>query len=115
MIKNVSNTTEYTIISGMNNLVCAYAFVIITEDKMYVALDPRGIRPLSIGKLGESFVVASETCAFDIIGATLEREVKPGELLTISKEGMTSKRFLLREQRKLDAMEYVYFPKPDRL
>src|SRR5690625_6969514 len=86
MKKNGASTTEEAIISGLKHLVGAYAFVILTEDKMYVALDPRGIRPLSIGKLGESFVVASETCAFDIIGATLEREVKPGELLTISKE-----------------------------
>src|SRR5690625_3610292 len=93
MKKNGASTTEEAIISGLKHLVGAYAFVILTEDKMYVALDPRGIRPLSIGKLGESFVVASETCAFDIIGATLEREVKPGELLTISKEGMTSHGF----------------------
>jgi len=113
MKKNGASTTEEAIISGLKHLVGAYAFVILTEDKMYVALDPRGIRPLSIGKLGESFVVASETCAFDIIGATLEREVKPGELLTISKEGMTSTRFLLREPRKLCAMEYVYFSRPD--
>src|SRR5690625_1751149 len=113
MKKNGASTTEEAIISGLKHLVGAYAFVILTEDKMYVALDPRGIRPLSIGKLGESFVVASETCAFDIIGATLEREVKPGELLTISKERMTSTRFLLREPRKLCAMEYVYFSRPD--
>ena len=55
---------------------------------MYVALDPRGIRPLSIGRLGDAYVVASETCAFNIIGATFEREVLPGELITISNEGI---------------------------
>src|SRR5699024_1921995 len=113
MRKNGQPTTEDAIIAGLKKLVGAYAFIILTEEKMYVALDPRGIRPLSIGKLGDSYVVASETCAFHIIGATFEREVMPGELLTISDEGIESTRFLLREPRKLCAMEYVYFSRPD--
>ncbi|MBO1001175.1 amidophosphoribosyltransferase [Pseudogracilibacillus auburnensis] len=110
---NGKNTTEEAIIAGLKQLVGAYAFLILTEDKMYVALDPRGIRPLSLGRLGDAYVVASETCAFSIIGATFEREVMPGELLTISNEGLKSTRFLLREPRKLCAMEYVYFSRPD--
>src|SRR5699024_2071086 len=68
---------------------------------------------LSLGKLGDAYVVASETCAFSIIGATFEREVMPGELLTISDEGVKVTRFLLREPRKMCAMEYVYFSRPD--
>lgn len=110
---NGSNTTEEAIIEGLKQLVGAYAFFILTEDKMYVALDPRGIRPLSLGKLGDAYVVASETCAFSIVGAKFEREVMPGEILTISNEGIKSTRFLLREPRKLCAMEYVYFSRPD--
>ncbi len=113
MRKNSQKTTEEAIIDSLRQLVGAYAFLILTEDKLYVALDPRGIRPLSLGKLGDAYVVASETCAFNIIGATFEREVMPGELLTISNEGITSTRFLLREPRKLCAMEYVYFSRPD--
>lgn len=113
MKRNGQNTTEEEIISALEKLVGAYAFIILTEDKMYVALDPRGFRPLSIGKLGDSYVVASETCAFSIVGATFEREVMPGELLTISDEGLKSTRFQLREPRKLCAMEYVYFSRPD--
>src|SRR5690625_5761234 len=77
----------------------------MTEDKMYVAIDPRGIRPLSLGRIGDAYVVASETCAFNIVGATYEREVLPGELLTISDEGIKSTRFSLREPRSLCAME----------
>lgn len=80
---------------------------------MYAALDPRGIRPLSLGKLGDAYIVASETCAFDIIGAKFERDILPGELVTISDEGIKTTRFLLREPRKLCAMEYVYFSRPD--
>ena len=113
MRKNGHETTEDAIIAGLKQLIGAYAFIIMTEKKMYVALDPRGIRPISIGRLGDAFVVASETCAFDIIGAKFERDVLPGELLTISDEGMKSTRFLLREPRKLCAMEYVYFSRPD--
>lgn len=113
MKKNGTKTTEEAIINGLNQLVGAYAFLILTEEKMYIALDPRGIRPLSIGRLGDAYVVASETCAFSIIGATFEREVLPGELITISDRGIDSKRFLLREPRKLCAMEYVYFSRPD--
>lgn len=113
MRKNGQKTTEEAIIDGLKQLVGAYAFLIMSEDKMYVALDPRGIRPLSLGRLGDAYVVASETCAFSIIGATFEREVMPGELLTISDEGIQSQRFILREPRKLCAMEYVYFSRPD--
>src|SRR5699024_8019910 len=105
--------TEYAIIRGLNELVGAYAFLMMMEDKMYVALDPTGIRPLSLVRLGDAYVVASETCAFNIIGATFEREVMPGALLTINHEGIKSRRFLLREPRKLCAMEYVYFSRPN--
>ncbi|HLS65480.1 MAG TPA: amidophosphoribosyltransferase [Pseudogracilibacillus sp.] len=113
MRRNGQETTEEAIISGLKQLVGAYSFVILTEDKMFVALDPHGIRPLSIGKLGDAYVIASETCAFSIIGATFEREVQPGELLIISDEGMKSKRFEQKERRRICAMEFVYFSRPD--
>ena len=105
--------TEKALVSALQQLVGAYAFLILTEEKMYVALVPHGIRPLSIGRLGNSYVVSSETSAFSIIGATFEREVLPGELLTISNDGIKSTRFALRKQRKMCAMEYVYFSRPD--
>lgn len=113
MRRNGKENFEESLISALKQLTGAYGFLIMTDEKMYVALDPRGIRPLSLGKLGDSYVVASETSAFSIIGATFEREVLPGELITISNEGLESKRFLLREPRHLCAMEYVYFSRPD--
>ncbi|UFT99912.1 amidophosphoribosyltransferase [Radiobacillus kanasensis] len=91
----------------------AYAFAILTEDQLYVAQDPRGLRPLSIGMLGGAYVVSSETCAFDVIGASYIREVQPGELLIINEKGMTSKQFTSPMQRTLCSMEYVYFSRPD--
>src|SRR5699024_10344326 len=90
MKRNGKLTTRDAIIAALKRLVGAYTYVLMTADKLYVALDSHGIRPLSIGKLGDSYVVASESCAFDMIGATFEREVIPGELITISEEGMTS-------------------------
>src|SRR5699024_5890954 len=113
MKKNGQNTTEEAIIQGLEQLIGAYTYIIMTEDKMYVALDPRGIRPLSLGRIGDAYVVASETWAFNIVGATVEGEVMPGELLTINHEGIKCRRILLREPRELCAMEYVYFSRPD--
>src|SRR5690625_2615473 len=113
MRRNGIENFEDSLIEALQQLVGAYGFLLMTNDKMYVALDPRGIRPLSIGRLGDSYVVASETCAFSIVGATFEREVKPGELIIISHDGIESKRFLTQEKRSLCAMEYVYFSRPD--
>src|SRR5690625_282052 len=76
-------------------------------------MDARCFRPLFIGRHGNAYVVASETCAFNIIGATFERDVLPGELLAINDDGIQSIRFAERKQRKLCAMEYVYFSRPD--
>ena len=91
----------------------AYAFILMTEKKMMVALDPNGLRPLSIGKLGDSYVVASETCAFDIIGAKYERDVEPGEFLIINDEGIHSEFFSINTNRAICSMEYIYFSRPD--
>src|SRR5690625_53827 len=113
MRKNGKDNIAESLVDALKQLVGAYGFIVMTNEKMYVALDPRGIRPLSIGRLGDAYVVASETCAFSIVGAKFEREVMPGELLTISDEGIDSHRFLLREPRHLCAMEYVYFSRPD--
>lgn len=99
--------------SALSMLKGAYGFLVLTETALYVALDPRGLRPLSIGKLGDAFIVSSETCAFDVIGATYLREVEPGELIRIDHEGLHSDRFAMPIQRKLCAMEYVYFSRPD--
>ncbi|MFJ8263888.1 amidophosphoribosyltransferase [Rummeliibacillus sp. NPDC094406] len=91
----------------------AYAFLIMTEDEMLVALDPHGLRPLSLGKLDGAWVVASETCAFDIIGAEFVRAVEPGELITINDEGLKSEKFAYPAERAICTMEYVYFSRPD--
>lgn len=91
----------------------AYAFLIMTETQLMVALDPNGMRPLSIGKLGDAYVVASETCAFDIVGAKFVRDVEAGELVIIDDEGIHSMQYALPANQAMCSMEYVYFSRPD--
>lgn len=91
----------------------AFAFLIMTEDEMMIALDPLGMRPLSLGRLGDAYVVASETCAFDVVGAKYEREVEPGELIIISDEGIRTERYAGVQSRAICSMEYIYFARPD--
>jgi amidophosphoribosyltransferase len=99
--------------NALTMLKGAYAYLIMTESAMLVALDPNGLRPLSLGKLGDAYVVASETCAFDIIGAEFIRDVLPGELLVINDDGIQSEMFTINSNMTLCAMEYVYFSRPD--
>ncbi|PPA68987.1 amidophosphoribosyltransferase [Jeotgalibacillus proteolyticus] len=99
--------------NALTMLKGAYAFVIMTETELMVALDPNGLRPLSLGQIGDGFVVASETCAFDIIGAEYIRSVEPGELLIINDEGIRSEKFTYATNRSICTMEYVYFSRPD--
>lgn len=91
----------------------AYAFMVMTENMLMVALDPNGLRPLSIARLGDAYVFASETCAFDVVGAEYEREVVPGEVIIIDDKGLRSERFSEQIDRSICSMEYIYFARPD--
>ena len=99
--------------NALSMLKGAYAFLIMTETEMMVALDPHGLRPLSLGLLGDAYVVASETCALDIIGADFIRDVQPGELLVITDEGLQSEFFAMSATPAICTMEYIYFSRPD--
>lgn len=91
----------------------AFSIILLTNDQMIVARDRNGLRPLSLGKLGDAYVVASETCAFDLIGAEYVREVEPGELLIISNNGLEVDSYVEKDKRTMCAMEYVYLARPD--
>jgi amidophosphoribosyltransferase len=92
----------------------AYAFLFQTKDKLIAALDPHGLRPFVMGRLGTAYLFASETCAFDAVGGTYYRDVIPGELLVLdAKSGMVEDRFSPIKQRAICAMEYIYFARPD--
>jgi amidophosphoribosyltransferase len=91
----------------------AFSFVFMDERSVYAARDPHGVRPLSIGRLPNGFVVASETCALDIVGAAFVRDVEPGELVRIDDRGLHSARFAESPKRSLCIFEYVYLARPD--
>ena len=99
--------------NALSMLKGAYAYLIMTETELMVALDPHGLRPLSLGCLGDAYVVASETCAFDVIGVEYIRDIQPGELLIINENGLTSERFAMSTTKAICMMEYVYFSRPD--
>ncbi|TMM21195.1 MAG: amidophosphoribosyltransferase [Actinobacteria bacterium] len=91
----------------------AFCFVFMDERSVFAARDSHGVRPLSIGRLPNGFVVASETCALDIVGATLVRDVEPGELVRIDDRGLHAQRFAESPKRSLCVFEVVYLARPD--
>ena len=102
------------LIDALRQIEGAYAFVCLTNDMLIGARDPVGIRPLVIGKLGASYVLASETCALDIVGAEFLREVENGEVVVITKEGgLESHRPFPKRPARPCIFEYIYFARPD--
>ncbi|TNJ64517.1 amidophosphoribosyltransferase [Paenibacillus hemerocallicola] len=91
----------------------AYAFLFMTNGKLIAARDPHGLRPFVLGKLGDAWIFASETCAFDAVGAEYVRDIEPGELLILDGAGMKEDRFSPSLKRAVCAMEYIYFSRPD--
>src|ERR1700739_2445429 len=100
---------------ALNQVEGAYSLLVLTRDEMYALRDPRGFRPLALGQLDGAWVVASETCAFDLIGATYVRDVEPGEMLRISRAGMESLHFASEKPLQHCIFEHVYFARPDSL
>jgi amidophosphoribosyltransferase len=91
----------------------AYSLVILTRDSLIVARDPHGFRPLALGRVGGAWVAASETCAFDLIGAEYVRDVEPGELLVFDGDGMRTERLGEAQRHCYCIFEFVYFSRPD--
>jgi amidophosphoribosyltransferase len=91
----------------------AYSLVVLTQDSLIAARDPRGIRPLCLGFLNGAAVVASESNAFNLVGATFERDVAPGEVLVVDHQGLTSNYPMPRQDPALCIFEYIYFARPD--
>jgi amidophosphoribosyltransferase len=103
------------IADALNQVEGAYSLLILTRDEIFAIRDPRGFRPLALGRLGNSWVIASETCAFDLIGAGYEREIEPGEMLRISRSGVESIRFAPEKPHQYCIFEHVYFSRPDSI
>ncbi|MGH8650350.1 MAG: amidophosphoribosyltransferase, partial [Burkholderiales bacterium] len=101
--------------NALNQLEGAYSLVLLTREELYAIRDPRGFRPLALGRLGEAWIAASETCALDLLGAEYVREVEPGEMVRISRAGAESIRYAPPKPHQYCIFEHVYFARPDSL
>ncbi|HEX3272733.1 MAG TPA: amidophosphoribosyltransferase [Ktedonobacterales bacterium] len=99
--------------ASMKRIEGGYALVLLTNNCLVAIRDPNGLRPLALGRLDGVYVVASETCAFDAIGATFMRDVEPGEMVVIDDSGLRSVRFATAARKALCTFEYIYFARPD--
>ncbi len=104
----------HSIMEALNMVEGAFAFLIMTGKRIYACRDKHGLKPLSLGKLKDgSWVVSSETCAFEVIGAEFVRDVEPGEILSIDHHGIRSNHFSSYKHHNMCSMEYIYFARPD--
>jgi len=107
------SSVEDALIESISQVSGAYSFVLLTKDRLIAARDPHGFRPLALGRLGDAYIVCSETCALDLIGATYMRDVEPGELLVISDGGLRSLKPFPPAPQAHCVFEHVYFARPD--
>ena len=122
----IARSREQTLADAMadslRRLEGAFSLVMLTPDRVFAARDPRGFRPLAMGRIpghaahrADTIVFASETCAFDLVGANYEREVKPGELVIVGAEGVHSRFYAAQQPQSSCVFEHVYFSRPDSL
>lgn len=105
---------EQALAEAARQVTGAYSIVLLTREKVIAMRDPHGFRPLCIGRLGDGYVVASETCALDLVGADFLREVEPGEMITIDPQGMRSRQALpAADPVQHCIFEHIYFSRPD--
>ena len=103
-----------SLLDTVHRIEGAYSLVIMTENELIGVRDPHGFRPLSLGKVDDAWVLSSETCAFDLIHAKFVRDIEPGEIVIINKDGVKSlKAFPEHQRRAFCIFEYVYFARPD--
>ncbi len=111
--RSKARSVEDAIVESVAQVQGAFSLVMLTKDKLIAVRDPHGFRPLALGRLGDAYVVCSETCAMDLIGATYERDVQPGEIVIISAEGLTSITPCPPAPLAHCIFEHVYFARPD--
>ncbi len=113
MARSIQKTISDRMKDALRLVEGAFSVISITRTKMIGVRDPRGVRPLVLGRLGNAWILSSETCAFDILGAEFVREVEPGEMVIITEKGIESLRPFERQQSRFCVFEYVYFSRPD--
>lgn len=116
MAISLKETVEERLLEALEQITGAYSLIAMSEKVLMAARDPLGVRPLVLGKLGDAYVVASETCAFDIIGAKFVRDIEPGEVVVITDDGLKSSYpFKNKPSSRFCVFEYIYFARPDSL
>lgn len=113
--RSKAETVEGRILESLKDVSGAFSILFLTPDTMYAARDPRGVRPLCLGKLDDGYVISSETCALDLVRAEYIRDIEPGEMIKIDKSGITSMRIPLSENftKAHCVFEHIYFSRPD--
>ncbi len=107
------STVVDRMIDALRQVEGAYSLVAMTREKLIGVRDPHGIRPLVLGRLDETYILASETCALDIIGAEFVRDVEPGEIVVVDEKGLRSIKPFAKTPQRLCIFEYIYFARPD--
>ena len=113
LAKSWRSGIDQSLIETMKRLKGAYSFVIMTEESIIAVRDPHGFRPLCLGKLDSGYVVTSETCALDLVDAEFIREIEPGEILIINKNGLRSIHTGIEARKSQCIFELIYFARPD--
>jgi len=110
-----ADTVEEALADVMPRLEGAYSTVVMTPDSVVAFRDPHGLRPLSLGQIGDRYFVASESCAFDIVGAELLREVQPGEMISLGERGIETRQLAHSDRQAFCVFEHIYFARPDSI
>jgi amidophosphoribosyltransferase len=110
-----ADTLEDALEDVMPRLAGAFSTVVMTNDSVVAFRDGAGLRPLALGQLGDRYCVASESCAFDIIGAKFLRDVQPGEMVSLSERGIETRQVVQGERRSFCVFEHIYFARPDSM
>ncbi|NLM26288.1 MAG: amidophosphoribosyltransferase [Firmicutes bacterium] len=113
MARSAYDQIDLALKEALSMIKGAYAIIVLTENQMIAALDPNGLRPFVLGKVDGAYCLASETCAFDVIGAEYIRDVQPGELIVIDQDGLQTGQFTRTAHQTLCSFEFIYFARPD--
>lgn len=119
ILHSIARTKAANVIEAIEKVLAetegAFSLLFLTPECLIAVRDPRGFRPLNLGRLGNAWCVASETCAFDLIDAAYVREIEPGEMLIIDKNGIETRRPFAPKQKAVCTFEHVYFSRPDSI
>jgi len=113
MARSRSKSMEDSVVEALSQVRGAYSLLMMSETALYAIRDPYGFRPLCLGKLKEGWVFASESCALDIVGATYERNVEPGEMVIVDKSGIRTRQIFPKKRYAACIFELIYFARPD--